>query len=426
MLVVHGIGAQKRGETAAKLLAGLARVEPSLAAKSVDDELTLDGRPLRLYEVHWADRHQGELAKGSFDIRELQSVCWFPLLNQLRGNYRPGAFPLWRRLWWFFVLPVVTFLSFMALRGAALFFDVATRKNNAFDSILDEYVGDVFSYVNSAGEALDPTAARAALYAEVVQRFYDQLVKAHADGCREIHVVAHSLGTVVTYHALSGLRFDAAQRADAEAIRAAYANVRHLYTIGSPLEKIRFFWPRLMSGQAALGKRAIEWDNFVSYCDPVAGSLRAFSDWGALRNHHLLGGGFIRGHLVYERSPVFLGALTKGLVGRELPLPRTRRERWIDFLLLLGETIVTPLGALLVLVAGAALVVMVVLILPWLVSWVLRWFLPETVWQPITDWMALIIAVCFGLSMLLAPLLRARDTHRRYWCESSSPTVTKR
>lgn len=415
MLVVHGIGAQKPGETASKLLSGLARVETSLASKKPDEDLTLDGKPLRLYEVHWADRHQNEKAKGSFNIRELQSVCWFPLLNQLRGNYRPGSWPLLRRLWWFFVLPVVTFLSFLALRGAGLFFDVATRKENAFDEILDEYVGDVFSYVNSAGGTFDPAAARATLYADVVQRFYDQLVKAHADGCSEIHVVAHSLGTVVTFHALSGLRFDAAQRADAEAIRAAYAKVRHLYTIGSPLEKIRFFWPRIVSEEAALGKRAIEWDNFVSYFDPVAGALRAFPDWGEVRNHHLLGGGFVRGHVVYEHSPKFLGTLTRGLVGRELPLTRTRKERWLDVLLLIGETLLAPVGALLVLIAGLALVVMAASLLPWLLGWIIRWFLPETLWRTIVNDTALVIGGLILLSMLLTPFLRARDVHARYW-----------
>lgn len=118
------------------------------------------------------------------------------------------------------------------------------------DALLDEYVGDVFSYVNSAGsafyrdagEAPIPAAAEQA-YGHIVQRFYDQLVKADTDGCAAIHVVAHSLGTVVAYHALTGLRFDRAMRTDAEAIRSAMSKVRRLYTIGSPLEKIRFFWP---------------------------------------------------------------------------------------------------------------------------------------------------------------------------------------
>ena len=54
------------------------------------------------------------------------------------------------------------------------------------------------------------------------------------------------------------------------------------------------------------GDLTLRWDNFVSFFDPVSGALRSFADWGTIANHRLLGGGFFRGHVVYERSPVFL------------------------------------------------------------------------------------------------------------------------
>ena len=38
--------------------------------------------------------------------------------------------------------------------------------------------------------------------------------------------------------------------------------------------------------------------------------------WGGVRNHRLLGGGLVRGHVVYEHSPVFLQVLTEGFAGR--------------------------------------------------------------------------------------------------------------
>jgi hypothetical protein len=61
------------------------------------------------------------------------------------------------------------------------------------------------------------------------------------DGCQSIHIVAHSLGTVVMYHALRGFGVDNAVRADRPTLSEAMATIEHLYTIGSPLEKIRFF-----------------------------------------------------------------------------------------------------------------------------------------------------------------------------------------
>src|SRR5690606_4738654 len=153
----------------------------------------------------------------------------------------------------------------------------------------------------------------------IVARFHEQLLRAQSDGCATIHVVAHSLGTVVMYHALRGLGRAAG---NGEAVRAAAARVRRLYTIGSPLEKIRFFWPRLRTSENLAGERIIAWDNFVSWFDPVAGMLRRYDEWGGVRNHRLLGGGFVRGHVVYEHSPVFLHALTEGLCGQALPLRR--------------------------------------------------------------------------------------------------------
>src|SRR6185436_15851352 len=225
--------------------------------------------------------------------------------------------------------------------------------------VLDEYAGDVLSYVNSAGKAFYrengepkvPSQVQDA-FPRIVQRFYDQLLKAHSDGCDTIQVVSHSLGTVVTYHALSGFGFDRG-RADAESIRAAKAMVSRVYTIGSPLEKIRFFWPRIAPVGTPAPDMNLRWDNFVSFFDPVSGTLRSFEDWGTVSNHRLLGGGFILGHVVYEHSPVFLSALTEGLCGRRISFERGLEARLWDLLVLLGETLFAPAALAVVLAVGA-------------------------------------------------------------------------
>lgn len=452
VLVVHGIGAQEPGEGVGKLLAGLDRVQPGSAAQVAHAGMcTVGGQLVRLYEVYWADLLKGGITHGAFQMNELQSLSWFPWFNLWRGNYRNGGYSFLTLLRWCVVLPIVNFFVLFAYYGAGLVTQIVSSVNESrteakvrgtlwqvarekaeksakltmLDRILDEYVGDVLSYINSAGKAFHREADEPSVppefehvYAKIVQRFYDQLIKAQADGCSTIQIVAHSLGTVVAYHALSGLCFNDEARDDAQAIRAASVKVRHLYTIGSPLEKVRFFWPRLIPAAASLGGVKVGWDNFASWFDPVAGKLRQFGAWTEVSNHRLLGGGFIRGHVVYEHSPVFLRAFTRGLCGHEIPFTRTSKERWQDFFLLIGETLLAPTALAIVLIFGAALFVSTVLLLPFLLSLVLRQFLPDEIWAPITDTGSLIFGTVLFIALLLAPLIRASKVHARYWAAS--------
>jgi hypothetical protein len=82
------------------------------------------------------------------------------------------------------------------------------------DRLLDEYAADVFNYINSAGDTFSPERKVPEelhhVYREIMGRFYDQLIRMQHDGCQSIHIVAHSLGTVVMYHALRGLKLDEA------------------------------------------------------------------------------------------------------------------------------------------------------------------------------------------------------------------------
>jgi hypothetical protein len=430
VLVVHGIGAQRPGETVGKLVAGLQRIDPEF-----DRTFALDGQPLRFYEVYWADLLSGDRIRGTFLFHEMLSVCWFPFLNWVRRNYSRDAWSLVALLWWSLVLPLMKLVLLCAYYGAGFFLSFVgahRRRRDPFDKplskldgLLDEFVGDVFNYVNSAGdafhreddeEAVAPEVQR--VHAAIMQRFHEQLVKANEDGCREIHVVAHSLGTVVTYHALSGFGIESN-----DAVRAAAAKVRHLYTIGSPLEKIRFFWPRLTGDAAFLGGAPIEWDNFVSFFDFVAGRLRPMPAWGELRNHRLLGGGFVTGHVVYERSRAFLGAFTRGLLGRELPLRETRAERRRDIAALLGESLLGPAAAILTLLVGAFFVVVTGFLVPTLLGLVLRLFLGPGP-RPWIHTLSLVFLGMFVFAIFVGSLIRAVQVHKRYWCARSSETVT--
>ena len=418
ILVVHGMGAQEPGERSRKLMAGLARVDRSLDPSRSDGVITVGGQPVRLYEVYWATQLKGDITRGAFQMTELQSVSWFPWFNYRRHNYQPGSYSLLKLAWWWVTLPIFNFFALFAYQGARFVAQLASGaksrrtkedgslwdrvkdasksvKPTAIDRILDEYVGDVFSYVNSARNAFHREEDEAPIpdavehvYAPIVQRFYDQLLNAQADGCTEI------------------------------------LKVRRLYTVGSPLGKIKFFWPTLTPGGPALGGITIQWDNFVSWFDPVAGTLTRFGDWGKVFNHRLLGGGFLRGHVVYEHSPVFLGVLTRGLCGHELPFARTREEQWRDRLVLAGETLFAPAAAALVLTCGMALFLLAALLLPFLASLILRQFLPEQTWVSIENRSALVFIGLMVLVFVLNPVIRASRVQRLYWI--ATPSVERK
>jgi hypothetical protein len=431
LLVVHGIGAQKEGETLAKLAAGLRLIKSASVPDAVADGMTvtIGGREIRLYEVFWADLQKGEeKTRGAFDIQEAMSLSWFPWLNWRRKSYGETRPSTLRLAWWSLVLPVTNFLLMFGYYGtmplAAFIMGLLGKRgapddpNRAVDNVFDEYAGDVVSYVNSAGTAFytapgkrPPPAARQMVFNDAMGCFYNKLLDAAgADGCSDIQIVAHSLGTVVTWHALSGFRVEATRK-DAAAISAAKSKVSRLYTIGSPLEKIRFFWPRIMPGVRPAGV-ALQWDNFVSFFDPVSGRIRTYDNLGTVTNHPLLGGGAISAHVVYESSRIFLSTLGEGLSGKKVEVATGTKGRLRTTLQLIGETLATPIVLAIVLVMGAALFVGVAMLLPWLGSFIARIFWEPATYGPIQDKVSLVFLGMMVLTFAIAPRLRAGLAHR--------------
>jgi hypothetical protein len=449
VLVIHGIGAQQRGETLAKLWTGLRRVIPQVPEKPAEGEsVTLCHRSVRFYEVYWADLLMGELVSGTFDSDEFSSLAWFPLFNQIYRAYVREPYPLWKVFWFTIVLPPAVVALWVVYSGASLcaqiwrgvrqrsdgspeppevsgmtfiqrakFYANKTNEPTVVDKLLDEYAADVFNYINSAGGNFSskrevPDRLRH-VYHHIIDRFYDQLCRAQNDGCQSVQIVAHSLGTVVMYHALRGLRQEEAARPDIEALSQAMATIEHLYTIGSPLEKIRFFWPWLRTEKNFVGARTIMWDNFVSYFDPVASILRRYREWGPVDNCRLLGGGFVTGHIVYERSAVFLGKFTQGLIGQPMILRRTSTQKLKDMAMLLGETLLAPVGLLVLVLSGTAIWIMGAFLLPFLISLPLWLFVDSETWWRIVDYGALIIGVLFLFTSLSLSVITAKESFDR-------------
>lgn len=361
LILVHGVGRQKPGDMLRNIAGGLRRMSPDEDWEQIANGslVTIGNRRLRLYEVYWADLLKDENAKGAFILNEFTAVAWFPWFNFRRRCYG-GRYSFRRLLPSLLMLPLAGMLFFIAYHGVRMlsvawdapkhrerphrglgFMERVQRSREAgrnvyssIDRVLDDFAGDVLTYANSTAstfyrERYEPPATPEMQQAHenIMSRFDAVVAGARADGCDGLQIVAHSLGSVIAYHFLA---------------RRSAVDVEHLYTIGSPLQKFDLFWPDIMPQAPQLPARSLAWDNFVSFFDPIAGMLRHFEHWGGVANHRLLGGGFLRGHVVYQHSPVFLRRLSRGVCGMELPLRRTLVERIYDALLLLGETLVTP------------------------------------------------------------------------------------
>jgi len=106
----------------------------------------------------------------------------------------------------------------------------------------------------------------------------------------------------------------------------------------------------------------------------VSGALRRFTAWAPVENVRLKGGGgLLRSHVVYERSPEFLGTLTQELFG-EATVPRIAWwRRLLDRAIATGENLAGPIALVAAMLLGLGVIAIVLLAFPYFVSVVLRW-----------------------------------------------------
>ncbi len=435
LLIVHGIGEQRRGETTAKLLVGLkAAYGDAVHVEHDGDEyptaVTANGQTVRLYEVHWADILSAAASKGTFTWRIPNTIVWHPMWCRRLGllsspEYRAAL--VWWRVVTLVPLAPVGYLAFLGARFLAQILDKPRReafeermrkqklsiaeRSRAYasfttdtptriDEILDSVVADVPNYMGSIVEGKGPAF-------EILRRFHTQLARAHSDGCETIHVLAHSLGTVIAFHALSGLGQAAGEPAPAPS---------RLFTIGSPLEKIRFFWPWTLRAAQPSVHPDFQWVNFYHRADPVSGHLKRFAAFSRLQNVRLKGGGgLLRSHVVYERSPEFLSVLTGALFGA----PAAPRVSWStrlkDGVLTWGENLLGPFALMSAVVFGLAFVVLMVLLPAYLVAWPFRWMGAETMGLRVQTGLAWF--TIFGMSVAMLQHAWSRCKDARQFCE---------
>jgi hypothetical protein len=158
--------------------------------------------------------------------------------------------------------------------------------------VLDEYLGDVQIMTEFTLFRHD-----------IIGRFHRAMQQIHdAYPDANLHIVAHSEGTVVSFlgllHALSGEQFLApAAEEDVvldprHKIPAWLEKIRGYMTIGSPIDKHILIWPDLFNFQFCQpakelfkNRPAIKWRNYYDYGDPVGFQLDTAREW--LRRHEL-------------------------------------------------------------------------------------------------------------------------------------------
>ncbi len=466
LLVVHGIGDQDRGETPEKLVEALrnAATEPIATTIRSTDVRDVDfagsDRTLRIYEVYWADvaGMRGSATKGAFDAELLQVAAQFPRLNRRAGLYPEQEGRLGVRMW-SQLLVLFAGILYLALSGLKLLgamvegarqasrhrgrhrsapaveswraakadglpihrrirrfaaSSAATAREGAeqaaygwLDRELDEVAGDIFTYVEAANPNTPPGSPADA----ILRRFDDALRQAAHDGCSEIHVLAHSLGTVIAYHALAGLRGEAD-----DGTSAARAAVTHIWTIGSPLDKVAFVWPSLANLERPAALAKARWRNYSNPLDPVSGRLDRFASWGVV-NQTVWAGGLFRSHVIYEETRRFLRDLSEAIFGVSV-IPR--RSPW-SALTAVAESVLAPLLLFVAMMAGLFLPVYA-----GLVAWGIKWLLGTVVGvasssagSAIIHWSGPWLSIGFGGLILLVmvwagPRSRAPEAHRKW------------
>jgi len=326
LLVVHGIGTQKPGDVLWQCAEGLLAVCPEAclfdarAKPIVLDEIRTNhlecvrirqgSHEIRLYEVYWADLLPDEAVQGSFSKFDFEETTWFPLLN-----WRTGLLPREE-----YSLPLVAARTcelwlLQVVMTFALEIVIASRKIRS--TILDETAADVWNYVHSLAGDLAADAPLIGAGERILDRFQSAWERARADGPPngEIHVIAHSLGSVIAYHGM--------------AQRLPEKSIRRFVTIGSPLEKVRFLWAKLFPAKL---QWTCDWLNFHTPSDPVSGKLKRF-DVGKQRrvqNFRLWGvGGYGEAHVGYFRDPRVMRVVAAGLGASASASSKSAGPSWL-------------------------------------------------------------------------------------------------
>jgi hypothetical protein len=456
LLLVHGIGMQEPGDTLEGFLGGMriAYGERLRVTRREQGYAVLEGvgRTVHVIEVYWADLLQGAPVKGTFDHRRLREWAWFPLLYAQADSTRTRRADRLRAAADSFGLAIVAAAFSAGLFGARILASAVqggveavresargrprptVRERTALDRVLDEIVGDVFNYVHGvtgafptdddkdADEQATVNAGIVSRVAAIQPRFTTAVGRVRDAGCSELQVLAHSLGTVVAFRGLC-LRERAPMPGAGHVLR-----LTRFHTFGSPIEKFRRFWWRVVDGSAlgpgiaegstmlAEASSGMRWDNFYSPLDLVSGALSPCSGWPEPHNHRAPGlGGLVSAHVAYHGNPRFVAFIGEALTGEHPRIEVPLAARAWGHARALAETLVAP--AVLVGVSLLGFVVMVGF--AWLVglaiSRPLSWMGLSTLATILHLYMPASILFVMTIGDMIIGRADARALHHRYW-----------
>lgn len=439
LLVVHGMGKPKEGATRDSVVRGLRKAYPEARFETHDKhaDMIYKGRRVRVYEVYWGPVLMGKTIHGSFSIRSIYEFVWFPSLNNLeKGSVHEKDYDKKLVMWW------RTRLLPLAMFAGAIYFAITipllvagkivspvlkfvlgreVKPKSAVDNWLAERIGDVFNYVNAYVCIPDPSRNPVPDAPQKIYAAFQDVLEVAARECSEVQILGHSLGTVVVHHALT--RFSDQTRKLVAFSKAQEPTGRppltFIYTIGSPLEKIRFFWPKVALEMNYEGE--IKWYNFQSRADVVAGTLKLYrpSDNDNVKNYQIRGGGgLITAHTGYRSHPTFLSIFGPRLTGFETAVQPSAQWRWLRSLQNHLETVVATfaLGALIL--VGMAIFFGV----GYGGAQVVLQYAGDEVeaWKWVTPNMIAFASglVLTSIMIVLAPFMAktsAQDVHKRHW-----------
>ena len=302
------------------------------------------------------------------------------------------------------------------------------RRRTWLDDVLDQVVGDVFNYVHGVARAFPADTERnrklAANVSQIRTRFLGAAEQAQRAGCDEIQVLAHSLGTVVAF---LGLCPDAPVTSPVEqAVR-----LTRFHTIGSPLEKVRFFWSPLVAGSVngpaavsdggvlAAGRstsHTMRWDNFFSPFDLVSSPLHRFEGWPEPVNHPAAGlGGLMSAHVAYNRNPGFLAFVGEALTGERPQIAVPLGARVIGRIRAIGESLLLPLTLLGLSMLGFVIMVGFAWGLGWLIGLLFEWVGLQTLARVLRYYIPASIFFVMSAGAVIVGRANARELYAKYW-----------
>jgi hypothetical protein len=222
-------------------------------------------KDLGFAEVYWADIPQSLVKKGN-TLEE--SKIWAKTIVErlrLRGGPAPDGlseedYAMLKRILEEMIetVAVLDRLLFLADKAGIFRFDI--------NKLLVDFLGDVQVVTEFEKDGRGRILTQ---FGEVMKKIYDSNPDA------EIHIVAHSEGTVIAFMGLLQAMCD---NPTPDWIR----QVRGLMTIGSPIDKHIILWPELWQGYQHprwQPPAPIQWWNYYDNGDPVGFNLDGAREW---------------------------------------------------------------------------------------------------------------------------------------------------